>query len=215
MSANRALTLGDAGDDTLYGGVSDPAPLSMDFVRAKYLEFQAAMNALDKTYNAMNAVYFATDPPDEEIYNWLLDYEQNAGQVRAIAHTLNVGAETINALGGRVPQLSIPSTLGAIPLMLGGALLVAVSSVAAWIAYARGKVAGADAIIARIESMPENASKAEILTASNDVRESMRSLSENALSRLVGNFGQLGEIAKLAIVGIAGYFAFRAIKKIS
>lgn len=211
----EALTLGDAGDDYAYEGVSDPVPLSMDFVRAKYLEFQAAMNSLDKTYQAMNAVYFNTDPPGEEIYNWLLDYETNAAQIRAIAHTLNVGASTINALGGRVPSLSIPATLGAVPIVLGGALLIAVSSVAAWIAYARGKVAGADAIIAKIESQPENASKAVILDAARDVRQSMADISENSLSRLVSSIGDLGGTAKMLFIAAMGYFAIRAIKRLS
>lgn len=211
-----SLTLGEAGvphdDHTYDGAVTDTgsASVSMDFVRAKYLEFQAMMNALDRAYQACNAAYFASDPPDEELYAWLMDYEANAAQIRALAQTLNAGAATINALGGRVPSLSLPATLGAVPLVIGGALLVALSSVAAWIAYARGKVAGADAIITRIQAMPDNATKPEIVAAAGEVRRSMAELSENSLSRLVGSFGELGGVLKLAIVAGLGYLAWRS-----
>lgn len=212
--SNHALTLGDAGNDDWYEGEQSTSPVSMDYARARYLEFQAVMNALDSTYNAMNALYFSVEP-DPEIYDWLMDYESKAGQIRALAQTLNAGAATINALGGRMPSLSIPSTLGALPLVIGGALALALASVGAWIAYARGKVAGADAIIAKIETMPDNATKPEILTAANTVRQSMASISDNALSRLVGQIGEMGGFAKLAFFGVIGFVAYRFVKNLT
>lgn len=211
---NHALTLGDAGNDEWYDGEQSTSPVSMDYARSRYLEFQAVMNALDSTYNAMNALYFSVEP-DPEIYDWLMDYESKAGQIRVLAQTLNAGAATINALGGRMLSLSIPATLGALPLVIGGALALALASVGAWIAYARGKVAGADAIIEKIESMPDNATKPEILTAANTVRQSMASISDNALSRLVGQIGDLGGFAKLAFFGVIGFVAYRFVKKLS
>lgn len=210
-----ALTLGEAGvphDDATYGGTDSSGSLvSMDFVRTKILEFQAAMNALDRAYQACNAAYFATDPPDESLYAWLMDYEANASQIKALAQTINAGASTINALGGRVPSLSIPQTLGAVPMIaVGAALLFALSSVGAWLAYAKGKVAGAGQIIATIQAQPANASKAEILDAAREVKASMASLSDNALSNLVDGVSSLGGLLKIALLVGGAWLVMRS-----
>lgn len=209
-----ALTLGDAGasnDDASYTGDVSTSPVSMDYFRARYLEFQQAMTAMDRAYQAGNAAYFASDPPDEGLYNLLIDYEQNASQVKAIAQTLSTAAAAVNALGGRLPGLSIPPSLGAVPMVaIGAAALVALASVSHWLAYSRGFSAGMVDQLERVRAMPSNAGKQEIEAALNQAVQARAESLQNPLGSLFDTFSAVPGIVKLAVVAGLGWLAWRS-----
>jgi hypothetical protein len=135
------MNLGDA-----WGRETPPeetSPLAMDYYRQKAVEFQSTLNAIDGAYRAANDALAtgALDPESEAGIIELLDaYEGKRLTLKLTAEAINAGAAVVNGLGGRFPQLSLPSTLGALPVApvaLIGAIGAAVGLIAwgvQWIA---------------------------------------------------------------------------------
>lgn len=211
MNTTATLGLPIPHDDESYTGEVSTSPVSMDYFRAKFLEFQQAMNALDTAYQAGTAAYFASDPPDEEIYALLLDYEQNAAQIKGIAETLNMGANLVNSMGGRMPSLSVPQSLGFLPaLTLPAAIVGAIAAVATWMTYSLGYVRGMKAAIDRIiQSVPE-AQRPALVAALSQTAEAERQLVSNPLSSVGAAFGGVAGLVKVAVVGFLGYMAWKS-----
>lgn len=115
--------LGDAvpggNSDLLYSGETGESVLSMQFYRNKASEFQNILNQLDAGQSAALLALYATEDPElyDYLSSWLADFDAKRGTFKATAQAINLGAEAINAAGGRFPQLSIPSGLGLIPLL--------------------------------------------------------------------------------------------------
>lgn len=200
-----ALTLGDAGapnDDTSYGGAVD-TPISLDWFRDKLREFQVAMNAADEAYQAGSAAFILTG--DESIALLLAEYDTKAGEVRALANTLNQGASIVNALGGRAPVLSIPQTLGALPAFaLPAAIALAAASVASWYAWAHGFASGMErAIVVARDAGATPDVLAALQTQAEKARESVKLLDLSPLS-------SVGSLVKLAGVAFLGWLAWRS-----
>lgn len=214
--SNAIVTLGDAGapgDDLSYTGEDATQPVSMAYFRARFAEFQSVMTAMDQAYQAGVAAYFASDPPDEALYNLLLDYERKAADLKATAEAMNAGAQIVNAAGGRLPVLSIPATLGALPVLAMSAVVTwALSRVAGWIDYARGYTAGMADALALVRAMPSNASKPEIEAALSQAHQAARAVSDNALSRAVANIGTASGVANLILIGGLAFLAWRAFR---
>lgn len=136
------MTLGDAWGREPEPTADDSSPVSMEYLRAKALEFQAVLNALDRSYTAattaLNSGALSMESQDL-IASWVADYLEKRDQFRTTAQRINLAAEAVNAVGGRFPVLSIPRNLGAIPVVglaavIGAAALaisVAVQAVAA------------------------------------------------------------------------------------
>lgn len=214
---NTTATLGEVGprDDQSYTGELSTAPVSMDYFRAKFLEFQQAMNAGDRAYQAGVAAYFASDPdtsPDySELYALLTDYESRASEYKGIAETLNMGANIVNTLGGRLPQLSIPQSLGALPaLALPAGVLLALSAALGAISYMVGFTAGMESVLRKIEAMPENASKPEIVAAVREAVQARKDLTLNPLSGVGVTLGGFAGLLKIAVVGGLAYMAWKS-----
>lgn len=210
-------TLGEVGphDDQSYTGELSTAPVSMDYFRAKFLEFQQALNAGDRAYQAGVAAYFAIEPTSaeyDELYSALLDYESRATEYKGIAETLNMGANIVNTLGGRLPQLSVPQSLGALPgLIVPAGVALALSAAVGVITYLTGFVAGMNRIIATIERQPENASKAEILAAAKaEASKAVSEMSVNPLSGVGATLGSFAGLLKIAVVGGLAYMAWKS-----
>lgn len=134
--------LGDAGaggDDTSYSGAPvAPSAFSLDYYRAKYAEFQQVLTALDAAYNAGVDLWSVTQ--DEVLAQKLDEYEARRGMVKTTAEALNFAAQAVNAAGGRMPVLSIPGSLGALPpLLIPAGVLAAVATIIVW---GRGFIAG-------------------------------------------------------------------------
>lgn len=213
---NTTATLGDVGphDDQSYTGEVSTSPVSMDYFRAKFLEFQQAMNAGDRAYQAGVAVYFATDPDSQEyaeLYALLIDYESRASEYKGIAESLNLGANVVNSLGGRLPVLSIPQSLGALPaLVLPAGVLLALSAAVGAISYMVGFTAGMESTLRKIEAMPDNATKPEIVAAVREAVEARKQITLNPLSGIGATLGGVAGLVKVAVVGFLGYMAWKS-----
>lgn len=205
----NALTLSDARtgntDDSYTGEVSD-SPVSADYVRNKIREFQAVLNALDESYQAGLAAWHADGQSDAELDRLLRDYESQSVGMKATAEALNLGAELSNAVGVRMPVLSIPQTLGLAPagLLLPAAVVAALAAVAGWVTYSIGYSAAMTEAIAVVHGRLGNTEAA---------REIERQLqrAKDAQTRI--NLPDLSQIAggvKLLAVVALGFLAWRA-----
>lgn len=127
--------LGDAGadnsDPSYTGATPGASPLSLDYYRAKYAEFQQVLTAMDRAYNAGVDLWAVTE--DEPLALLLDEYEAKRGTVKATAEALNFAANAVNSAGGRFPVLSIPGSLGALPaLLVPAGVLAAVAAIIVW-----------------------------------------------------------------------------------
>jgi len=203
-------------------GADDSSALSLDYARAKMREFQATLYAIDGTAQALrDALQWTTDADSLRVIQSLLDdYESRRRWVKLTAETLNASAAAVNALGGRMPELSIPSGLGALPVAGIAAGIAAAAAVTswgvAWIATADARIraiADASVTTARIEAAQQSANPgAELAAIARDrdaIAETLARLdqSRGGLTQLPG---QLFDVLKLAALGVAGWMLWRA-----
>lgn len=211
--SRTGLALGEAGvphDDPNYEGTGESSPLSMNYFREQYLEFQAMLNAVDEAFRA--GVELRDVAPSPELESLLSEYEGNASTWRGLADTLNMGAQLVNAAGGRMPVLSLPSTLGAGPLMLALPLVViaAVGSITTWVAWGRGFAQGVRSLADAAKADPAFAapeSQAALDRIAGQVIEAQRKIDFSPFSGIAG----IGEsVVKWGLLAVGGYLAWRA-----
>lgn len=129
--------LADAGadnSDLSYEGA--PSTFSLDYARQKAREFQETLNQVDAAASAARDAIAADISPElsTDLGALLADFDAKKAAFRFCAEGINAGAAIINGAGGRFPQLSIPQTLGFLPV-LPVALVAAIGTAAALIVW--------------------------------------------------------------------------------
>lgn len=209
-----SLTLGDAGtpnDDESYTGEVSSSPVSLDWFRGQLRQFQAALVTADEAYQAGSAAFVLTG--DEGLALQLAEYDSKAREVKTLAETLNQGAEMVNAMGGRMPVLSIPQTLGVLPaFVIPAAIVAAALGVGAWVSWARGFAAG---MISGIDAARSRAIEAgatpEVIAAIDNERAKAVRAQSSGFSLASGLFSGDGwTLAKIAAIGGLAWLAWRS-----
>jgi len=133
--------------ETSYTGDSGDSQLSLQYYRNKAREFQAFMEEIDTTYAI--ALSLASDPGvADSLRNDMLDtldqIEAKKATIRTTAQGINLAAEAINAVGGRFPELSVPSTLQGLglPFVIPAAAVAAFAAAVALIAWGSQIISG-------------------------------------------------------------------------
>lgn len=198
-------------DDATYAGVQSTSPLSMDYYRDKARQFQVTLNALDQGYAAaMNAI---DADIDDDLSIDLFDLTQEFDGKRALlvgtARAINLGAEAINAVGGRFPQLSIPSGLGLLPA-LPLAAVAAIATAATLIVWGNTWLQGVNERLRRAQLIAEqkgiDPAKASALVDSLAASDAAVAASETSpLSSIAG-------MVKWAAIGFGAFLVFQAWK---
>lgn len=198
-------TLGEAGaphDDLSYAGEVSSSPVSMDYFRTKFSEFQQSLNAADQAYRAGVEAYSIYATP--EVGALLDEYEGKASTLKMTAEALNMGASFVNAAGGRMPVLSIPSTLGLPPLLLPAAVVAAVGAAATYVGWALGYARAMNDAIGYAENIVEDpAQKSSLIAALTKARDAVAIGSGSGLGMLSGPL-------KIAAIGGLLFLAWRA-----
>lgn len=200
------VVLGDAGtgntDDTYTGEVS-PSPVSFDYVRGKIREFQTVLNALDASYNAGLYTWNLDDQSDARLDDLLRDYESNSTQIKATAEALNMGADLVNAAGGRLPVLSIPQTLGLGPMagiVVPAAVVTALAAVAGWVSYSVGYASAmSEAIDAVRAKLGDHPRAGEVVAQLEKARAAQVAITTPGISQIAGGV-KLLSVAALAFM---------------
>lgn len=183
---------------------------SLDYYRDKIREFQVTLNELAKTKESLSTLATLPLPPAEaaEIVEWFTQYEEKRGTVLATAEAVNMASQAANAIGVRMPVLSIPQTLNAPPLMIAG-IAAAVATAAALTAWAIDRIADARAIANRIALI-------DALTP-DERAEAVKREQEIALAQAnaLNPVSAVANAIKWVAVGVAALFAYRAWREFS
>lgn len=138
--------MGDAGShsDYEYTGDDGSSALSMQYYRNKAAEFQVTLNQVDEAARAaQNAIDADIDPSlTSDLLVMLQDFDMRKSTFRATAEGINAGASIVNSMGGRFPELSIPSGLGLVPFLIPAASIAALGVAASLVVWGSQWVGG-------------------------------------------------------------------------
>ena len=200
-----------AKDDVSYSGDPSTSPISLDYYRTKAQEFQVVLQAIDGAYwAAQNALAADVSPElNADMQNFLNDFESHKFSLKLAAEGINVGAATINSLGGRFPTLNIPGALGIAPFAIPVAAIAAIAA------------AGTLAVwgVAWINGVNERLKREQILTSATPEQRAAIVASINASDNSIAQtnnsvWGALGNSIKWVAIAILGFFAYQAFNKI-
>lgn len=206
--------LGDAWASEPEPTAAESSPLSLDYYRAKVNEYQSVLNALDTAYGALQT---AIDAPGLDVLA-LADlaalrdeYEAKRFTLKATAEAINMGAAAVNALGGRMPELSLPRTLGFAPA-IPFAAIAAIGTAAVLISWGRTWLQGVNerlkaAQLLDAQDTPESKAALAVSIAQSDA--ALKIASESGLSALAP-YLKWAALAALAFVAWRGFRAYRA-----
>lgn len=209
------MNLGDAGADNsdagYTGDYTPDATISVDYVREKGRQFQSLLNDLDAGYGAAIYALSEVDGIDPDTADGLAalveEFESKKLTLKLTAEAFNAGASLINAAGGRLPELSIPQTLGFAPIVVSGAMIAAVATAAtlitwgvAWLQGLNDRLATAQLLDA--QDTPE--ARAKLAAAQMQARNALAASQESPVVAIAGAF-------KWVALAALGWFAYKAI----
>ena len=208
--------LGDAGvqndDNTYTGDVSDSA-FSMDYVRQKFGEFQVLLDALALSQNAARQTIDDDVSPEltTDMQSFLADIDSRRTELRVTSEAVNAISATYNALGGRLPSVSYPATLGFAQLIPMAAVLGVVGTIGS-LAYWGSKII--EGVNARLLWAAQTAGlspqqRASLVLAQQKSAAALEA-SRGSIWSKVGNVAKWAALAGLAWVG---FLAFKAYKR--
>ncbi len=205
-------TLGERGGDYSdegYTGQVSTSSLSLDYWREKAREFQTILNSLDSAYLASLDMLTLpiTDESREVIQGGVWDYENRRTGLKVVAEGVNAAAAAINAVGGRMPSLSIPQTLGMPAVILTPAILAGFAAMMGAIVWGREWIVGQNQRIQTaqlLESIsPEERSAAA--SAALQVQTAASGSTESTFSAVAG-------YVKWGAIAVAAWLAYKALK---
>lgn len=175
-----------------------------DYYRDKIREFQVSLNQLSDTAEQMRALAALPIAPEynQDVYDWLDAYEAKRWQFVTTAEAINAASQTANALGIRMPVLSLPQGLNAAPLAIAG-VAGAVAAAAALIAWATDMIVSARAIAGRM-AIIEGLSPDQQAVALKAEQEIARAQASNT------PLSQIATVVKWGAIVVAGFFALQA-----
>lgn len=202
-------TLGDArmpNDDASYEGEQSTSLLSMDYYRNKAREFQVLMNALDEGYRAAaNTLQIGVDDETAAyLRDWIAEFESRRGYLRTIAEGINLASNAINSAGGRMPVLSVPNTLGLVPIAIGAAGVAAFAAAAAAITWGAQFISG----------LNQRMAQAQLLDAASPAARDRIAVEVSRVQAANSAFGMssltaLAPLLKWGAVAVAAWMAWK------
>lgn len=210
--------LGDAGapnDDGSYTGADASSSLSVQYYRDQATKFQDTLNAFDLALTSAENLLAAGDISPElmrDLQQMLVEADSKKTQMRLTAEAINAAAAAINAAGGRFPEISVPSGLGFVPVLIPAAALAAFAAIAGLTYFASQWIKGYNERLKR-EQLISSASGAQKDSIVQALAESDNAVAAMESQGLFGGSLGIAGIAKwVAIAGVA-YFAWQAYQK--
>jgi hypothetical protein len=188
----------------------DAPPVPTNYFRDKALEFQQIINALDATNREVDMLIGAL--PESQLLDELVaqkaELEAKKGQIKLVAEAVNFAANGLNQLGANLPSISIPQTLGAVPLVVAGAGAAAVAAAAAVIVWGKAWIDGINQRLRNAEllaSVPE-ADRAKVAEAVLKTDVALAQANQSPLASVAG-------IVKWIAIGAVAFFAYQAFQQ--
>lgn len=203
------------GDEGYTGEVVDSGSVTqyadIDYYRNKIREFQSYLNALATTGDQMSALLPQVSDADlsSSISTWLSDLQSNTGALRLAAQTVNAAAEGANAFGVRMPVLSIPQQLAALPLAAVAAIAGAVAGTAWAVSYAIAKMQDAQVILSNNQTIANAPPEQQAAIAA-----SLSKIQSAQAGASGGWLGSLSNIVMWGAIAVAAWFGFKAFREL-
>jgi len=205
--------LGDTDySDTTYTGAPDTGGgvLSMDYYRNKAREFQVTLDAVSSgmmaAQRALDAGLADVDTDAAlEVQGLLDDALSKRSLLRLTAEAINGGAAAVNAMGGRFPQLSIPTGLGLLPV-IPVAAVAAIATAATLIAWGNTWLRGLNARLSQqalLEAVQDPIQRGELAAAALQAQTAMQASESSPLSSIAG-------MVKWGAIAFGAFLLYRA-----
>jgi hypothetical protein len=224
-AAAGTLPAGQAGPPANLAGpmAYDPSSPTRFFSLAYYQDqivaFQNAVTALDQAAQHVTDLLTLETLDDQsrtELQAWIDDFNGKKFEIRAAAMAINAVADTAQAVGFNVPNVTLPQSLGFAPLAIVGlaAAVAAAAAVVAWsiqaIAVAQQTTEQVKLRLAAIANLPV-ADQEKLLAAEQGIAAARASAEAGA----GGTLSTVATIIKWVAIGAALWFAYRACQDFS
>lgn len=195
-----------------YGFTNTNSPLSLNYYQQKIVEFQNLLNGMDRAYNAASDLYLnnVDTPLGNDLKNYLDDFDSKKWEFRAAAEALNLAVNGANFMGGNFQNITVPSTLGVVPLVAAGVIAAAVATAAALIVWGNTWLQGLNQRLRDQEllaQVTDPAKRDAIIQTQMEVEQAAAEASASPLS-------SISNIVKWLAIGAVAYFAFSAYKQV-
>lgn len=207
MSLGEVWIPGEDSEET-YTGEAGESKFSMQYYRNTARRFQEVLNQLDRAAGQVATVIADPNVPQSlvgELSAMLDEFDWKKSVLKGTAEAINAGAATINAVGGRFPELSIPSGLGAVPLLLPAGTVAAIGVAAGLITWGVTWLAGVNErlkLALQYEQMTPD-TRDRVAAAQVQVESAAAAAQDSPLASIAG-------IVKWAALGLAAYLAYNA-----
>jgi len=195
-----------------YGFTGTNSPVSLSYYQQKIVEFQNLLNGMDRAYTAANDLYWENVDPAlaDDLKKYLDDFDSKKWEFRAAAEALNLAINGANLVGADFPSITVPSTLGVVPLVAAGVIAAAVATAAALIVWGNTWLQGLNQRLRDQEllsQVSDPAKKDALIKTQLEVEAATAEANASPLS-------SISNIVKWLAIGAVAYFAFNAYKQV-
>jgi len=194
------------------GFTATNSPVSLSYYQQKIVEFQNLLNGMDKAAQAaQSALWDDIDPQlSKDLQAYLDDFDSKKWEFRAAAEALNLAINGANLVGADFPNVTVPSTLGVVPLVAAGVIAAAVATAAALIVWGNTWLQGLNQRLRDQEligSVTDPAKRDKLIQTQLEVEAAAVDANASPLS-------SISNIVKWLAIGAVAYFAFSAYKQV-
>lgn len=194
------------------GYTATNAPVALSYYQQKIVEFQNLLNGMDAAAQAaQSALWDDIDPQlSKDLQAYLDDFDSKKWEFRAAAEALNLAINGANLVGADFPNITIPQTLGVVPLVAAGVIAAAVATAAALIVWGNTWLQGLNQRLRDqelIASVTDPAKRDKLIAAQIEVEQATVEANASPLS-------SISNIVKWLAIGAVAYFAFSAYKQV-
>jgi hypothetical protein len=194
------------------GYTATNAPVALSYYQQKIVEFQNLLNGMDAAAQAaQSALWDDIDPKlSADLQTYLDEFDSKKWEFKAAAEALNLAINGANLVGGDFPNITIPQTLGVVPLVAAGVIAAAVATAAALIVWGNTWLQGLNQRLRDqelIASVTDPAKRDKLIAAQIEVEQATVEASASPLS-------SISNIVKWLAIGAVAYFAFSAYKQV-
>lgn len=195
-----------------YGFTGTNSPVTLSYYQQKIVEFQNLLNGMDTAAKAaQSALWDDIDPKlSADLQAYLDDFDSKKWEFRAAAEALNLAVNGANLVGADFPNVTVPQTLGVVPLVAAGVIAAAVATAAALIVWGNTWLQGLNQRLRDqelIASVTDPVKRDKLIQTQLEVDQAAAEANASPLS-------SISNIVKWLAIGAVAYFAFSAYKQV-
>ena len=195
-----------------YGFTGTNSPVTLSYYQQKIVEFQNLLNGMDTAAKAAQSALWDDIAPklSADLQTYLDDFDSKKWEFRAAAEALNLAVNGANLVGADFPNVTVPQTLGVVPLVAAGVIAAAVATAAALIVWGNTWLQGLNQRLRDKEllaSVTDPVKRDKLIQTQMEVEAAAVEASASPLS-------SISNIVKWLAIGAVAYFAFSAYKQV-